>query len=148
MFITGVRHLKIWVTDLGRSRAFYEKVFRLEHSISFADDDGVVRGMSFRIPGVAFELAIRENPELAKAMHDADPFALATTREGLEQWVEHLDRLDIWHPPIVRASRGWACGFRDPDGIQIRLYAYDEEVAGETGDHVVSGGAPKKWMGS
>ncbi|MEV4582276.1 VOC family protein [Nonomuraea jabiensis] len=143
MFVTGLRHLKIWVTDLTRSRAFYEQVFGLEHAMSFEDSDGVVRGMSFRIPGVDFELAIRENPELAKALYDADPFALATTREGLQQWVEHLDQLGIWHPPIVRASRGWACGFRDPDGIQIRLYAYDEQVAEAAGVQVRSGGLPQ-----
>lgn len=142
MLITGLRHLKIWVSDLSRSRAFYERVLGLEHVISFTDDDGVVRGMSFRVPGTDFELAIRENAELAKALYDADPFALATTRQGLEEWVEHLDRLEIAHPPIVRGSRGWACGFRDPDGIQIRLYAYDEEVARQSGTQVTTPPTP------
>jgi len=37
--------------------------------------------------------------------------------------MEHLDALGIWHPPVIETPRGWATGFRDPDGMQIRLYA-------------------------
>ncbi|MDP9071307.1 MAG: VOC family protein [Actinomycetota bacterium] len=135
-FVTGVRHLKIWVTDLARSRGWYEKVFELEHVLSFEDSDGVIRGMAFRVPGAPFELALRENPELATALTDADPFALATTRQSLRAWVDRLDVLGIAHSPIVEASRGYALGFRDPDGLQIRLYADDAEVAAKVGDVV------------
>ncbi|MGI8334865.1 VOC family protein [Actinomadura scrupuli] len=133
-FVTGVRHLKVWVSDLASSREWYERVFGLERVISFEDADGVVRGMAFRVPHAPFELALRENPELAKALYDTDPFALATTREGLNGWAAHLDELGIWHSPIVQASRGYAMGFRDPDGMQIRLYADDDAVAERTGD--------------
>ncbi len=39
------------------------------------------------------------------------------------------DDLGIPHSPIVPASRGFALGFHDPDGLQVRLYADDPEVA-------------------
>jgi catechol-2,3-dioxygenase len=143
--VTGVRHVKIWVTDLHRSRGWYEQVFGLELSLTFEDEDGVVRGLGFRVPGADFELALRENPTLAAALDDADPFALATTREELDAWAAHLDGLGIWHSPVVTASRGYALGFRDPDGMQIRLYADDPEVAARTGGHVVSPPTPPEW---
>jgi catechol-2,3-dioxygenase len=127
--VTGGRHLKVWVSDLGKSRRWYEQVFGLEHVLDFEDLDGVVRGMTFRVPHASFELALRENPRLAGALYDADPFALATTREALDAWVQRLDDLGIPHSPIVLASRGFALGFQDPDGLQVRLYADDPEVA-------------------
>ncbi|MEU3166845.1 VOC family protein [Streptosporangium sp. NPDC006930] len=126
--LTGVHHLKIWVSDLERSRSWYEKVLGLEHHISFQDEDGVIRGMSFTVPGAAFQIALRENPDLARALFDADPFALQVTLEGLEAWVARLDGLGVPHSPIIKASAGHAMGFVDPDGVQIRLYAPDEQV--------------------
>jgi hypothetical protein len=44
--ILGVHHIKIPVTDLVRSRAWYERVFDLEPFIEWPDDEGVVRGVS------------------------------------------------------------------------------------------------------
>lgn len=144
--MTGVRHIKIWVSDLERSRAWYEQVFGLELSLTFEDEDGVVRGLGFTVPGAGFELALRQDPGRAAALDDADPFALATTREALDDWVAHLDALGIRHSPIVTASRGYAMGFRDPDGMQIRLYADDPDVAAHAGDHVVSRSVPDEWQ--
>jgi catechol 2,3-dioxygenase-like lactoylglutathione lyase family enzyme len=132
--VTGVHHVKIWVTDLGRSRRFYERVFGLAHRTSFADEDGVVRGMAFALPGTSVQVAIREDAGLAKALAGADPFALATTRTGLDEWVAHLDALGVPHSPIITASSGYAMGFLDPDGIQIRLYAPDDKVRGQRVD--------------
>ncbi|MEU4538048.1 VOC family protein [Streptosporangium sp. NPDC023825] len=126
--LTGVHHLKIWVSDLERSRSWYERVLGLEHHTSFQDEDGVIRGMSFTVPGAAFQIALRENPDLARVLFDADPFALQVTREGLDDWVARLDGLGVPHSPVFRASAGHAMGFADPDGVQIRLYAPDEEV--------------------
>lgn len=126
--LTGVHHLKIWVSDLERSRSWYEKVLGLEHHTSFQDEDGVIRGMSFTVPGAAFQIALRENPDLARALFDADPFALQVTLEGLDAWAARLDGLGVPHSPIIKASSGHAMGFVDPDGVQIRLYAPDEQV--------------------
>ncbi|MFI6453255.1 VOC family protein [Streptosporangium amethystogenes] len=126
--LTGVHHLKIWVSDLERSRSWYERVLGLEHHTSFEDEDGVIRGMSFKVPGAALQIALRQNPDLARALFDADPFALQVTLAGLDAWAAHLDDLGIPHSPIIRASSGHALGFADPDGVQIRLYAPDEEV--------------------
>lgn len=121
--ITAVRHLKIWVSDLAASTAWYERVFGLVHETDFPEPDGTVLGSQFLFPASRLRLAIRQDPERARALRDADPFALALTRQELDQWMEHLDALGIWHPPVAETPRGWASGFRDPDGMQIRLYA-------------------------
>jgi hypothetical protein len=36
-------------------------------------------------------------------------------------------------------------GFRDPDGLQIRLYADDADVSSRTGDRVRVPEAPPEW---
>ncbi|GAA4230373.1 catechol 2,3-dioxygenase-like lactoylglutathione lyase family enzyme [Streptosporangium album] len=132
--VSGVHHVKIWVKDLARSHAWYEQVFRLRLRTRFEDGDGVVRGMAFDLPGTDVQLALREDPVLATALSGADPFALQTTREGLDAWTAHLDALGIPHSPVIRASAGHAMGFPDPDGLQIRLYAPDDEIpAAQTG---------------
>ncbi|MCX2185790.1 VOC family protein [Streptomyces sp. SKN60] len=128
--ISGVRHIKIFVTDLARSAQWYERVFDLRLELSFQDDDGVVRGMQFGLPGTDLKIALREHP--AWVNYDADPFALATTREALDAWDVRLGELGIPRTPVLRASGGHGLGFRDPDGMQIRLYAPDETVAAET----------------
>jgi catechol 2,3-dioxygenase-like lactoylglutathione lyase family enzyme len=124
--VIGVRHVKLWVRDLTRSRAWYERVFDLEQAWEFPDDDGRVLGVAYGVRGAGFEIALREDPDRAAALHDADPFALAVSRPDLDAWIEHLDALGISHSPIIRATRGYGLGFRDPDGIQIRLYADDD----------------------
>lgn len=135
-FVTGVRQLKIWVTDLARSRDWYEAVFGLEHVLSFEDRDGVIRGMAFQVPGAPFELALRKDVELAAALRGTAPFALSTTRESLDAWVDHLDYLNIAHDPIHQASRGYSLGFRDPDGLQLWVFADDPVLAASVGDVV------------
>lgn len=45
---SDLHHIKIPVTDLIRSREWYERVFELESLTEFRDDDGVVRSVVYR----------------------------------------------------------------------------------------------------
>ena len=65
--ILGLHHVKVPVTDLARSRAWYERVFDFEPVMEFPDEDGVVRGVIYQ-PKNAFTLALRENPAAARGM--------------------------------------------------------------------------------
>jgi len=59
--ILGLHHIKIPVSDLPRSRSWYERVFDLEPLMEFRDDeDGVVRGVSYHSKG-ELALSLREN---------------------------------------------------------------------------------------
>jgi catechol 2,3-dioxygenase-like lactoylglutathione lyase family enzyme len=48
--LAGVHHVKIPVTDLGRSLHWYRQVFGLRPTMAFPEADGVVRGFAWRSP--------------------------------------------------------------------------------------------------
>lgn len=123
--IIGLRHVKLPVTDLSRSRAWYERVLELEPHLEFPDADGVVRGVAYRPKG-AFTLALRENPAVALAMSGFDPIAiLVQSREDIDAWAQRLDDLGVEHSPAHAGALGWLFTFDDPDGLQLKLYTAD-----------------------
>ena len=82
----GVHHVKVPVTDLGRSRAWYESVFGIEMMIEFPDDDGTVRGVAYA-PINQLTLSLREDPERAAALAGFDSWAvLVDSRADLDAW--------------------------------------------------------------
>jgi catechol-2,3-dioxygenase len=120
--IVGIHHVKIPVTDLAYSRAWYERVLDLEPHIEWCDDDGVTRGVAYR-PKRGFTLALRENPAAATGLTGFDPLAiLVDTRADLDAWVARLDRLAVAHGPVLDGTLGWLVTFPDPDGIELKLY--------------------------
>jgi len=123
--ILGLHHVKVPVTDLERSRKWYEQVFDLEPEVEFRDDDGSVRGVAYR-PKAGFTLALRENPEVARAIVGFDPFAiLVQGRADVDAWAGRLDAFGIAHSPVIEGAVGWLLSFKDPDGIELRLYSAD-----------------------
>jgi len=132
--ILGMHHIKIPVTDLVRSREWYERVFELETLREFRDDhDGVVRGVSYRAKG-DFYLALRENPGAARGMAGFDPFAIMLRgRADVDHWAQRLDDLGVAHPPVIEATIGYILAFDDPDGLQLRFYTLDENGADPEG---------------
>ncbi|MGW6449306.1 VOC family protein [Lentzea sp. NPDC055074] len=125
--ISGIRGVKIPVSDLRRSIEWYDRVFGYEVVWEFADEDGVVRGVSGWVSDGAAGLSLRENPAKAKAIAGFDPVNWAVeTRRDLGEWIAHLDGLGIEHSPEIEASIGWLLVFNDPDGLEIHMYT-DEE---------------------
>lgn len=123
--LDGIHHVKIPVSDLARSREWYERVLGYEVTMEFRDDDGVVRGLGGNPPGLGDTgLALREAPEKASAMSGWDPIAFGVSgREEIDRWVEQLDAEGVEHTPVIRASIGWIVAFHDPDGTELRLYS-------------------------
>ena len=120
--ILGLHHIKVPVTNLARSRAWYERVFELKPTMEFPDDDGVVRGVAYQPLG-GFSLALRENPAVARGIAGYDPFAiLLQGRADIDAWAARLDSLGVEHSPVIEASIGWMLAFLDPDGLELRLY--------------------------
>ncbi len=126
--ILGLHHVKVPVTDLSRSRAWYERVFGLEPEIEFPHDDGTVRGVAYRAKN-GFALALRENPTVARAIAGYDPFAiLVQGRADIEAWATRLDDLGVAHSPVIEATIGWLMSFKDPDGLELRFYTAERRV--------------------
>ncbi|MEU3838432.1 VOC family protein [Streptomyces sp. NPDC028635] len=124
--LAGIHHVKIPVTDLDRSIAFYSRVFGFTVEIEFPESDGVVRGVAGRVPGLGETLlALRINPAAAEGCAGFDPVSFAVKgRADVEAWAARLDALDIAHSPVIEASIGWLLVFSDPDGLQLHLYSW------------------------
>lgn len=133
--IVGIRHLKFPVTDLARSRAWYERVFGLRVTLEFVDDDGQVRGVAGQMPGLGpTQVALRVNPAAAQGCRDFDPFCFGVQDHAdVEAWASYLDSLDIAHSPVIEATLGWLLVFSDPDGLEIHLYSWAEHGVDKTG---------------
>lgn len=133
---TGIHHIKLPVTDLARSRQWYERVLGLVVELEFPDADGVVRGVGGRLPGAQIPLALRENPEAARGNSGFDPVSFAIAdRAAADGWAAHFESQGVDHSEVKRGTTGWVVDVTDPDGLTIRLYSSGpvEDLTGEPG---------------
>jgi catechol 2,3-dioxygenase-like lactoylglutathione lyase family enzyme len=120
--VVGLHHAKIPVSDLPRSRDWFESLLGLQTEIEFRDDDGTIRGVAY-LPLGGFRLALREDPTRATALTGWDPLALAVPSRGdLDTIAAELDARRIEHGPVIRATLGWLLSAEAPDGLQLRFY--------------------------
>jgi catechol 2,3-dioxygenase-like lactoylglutathione lyase family enzyme len=133
--LAGVHHVKFPVTDVERSRAWYEQVFGLQVDLEFPDESGVVRGVGGRVPGLGdCGIALRENADAAGALKGFDPVSFGVRdRNAMQAWMEHLDDCGVPHSPLIEASVGYLLVFDDPDGTSIHLYSWDRHGIDTTG---------------
>jgi catechol 2,3-dioxygenase-like lactoylglutathione lyase family enzyme len=123
--LSGFHHVKLPVTDLGRSRDWYTSVLGLRVEIEFVED-GVLRGLALTDASGRVRLALRLDPVRAAALAGFDPIALEVPkRDDVVAWQSRLDDLGQPHGGVVTGHKGGSVlvGLRDPDGIEIRLYA-------------------------
>ena len=122
--LAGFHHVKLPVSDIERSREWYERVLGLTVDIEFVED-GTVQGLALADAGTV-SIALRVDPARAAAMSGFDAMALAVpTRADIARWQRRLDELGEPHAGIVTGHRGGSVlvGLHDPDGLEIRLYA-------------------------
>jgi catechol 2,3-dioxygenase-like lactoylglutathione lyase family enzyme len=123
--LSGFHHVKLPVTDVFRSRDWYQRVLGFDVAMEFVEH-GVVMGLALTDPGKSVSLAIRHDPGRAAALAGFDPIALLVpSRAAVHEWRERLDELGEPHGGIVTGHRGGSVlvGLHDPDGLEIRLYA-------------------------
>jgi catechol 2,3-dioxygenase-like lactoylglutathione lyase family enzyme len=123
--LSGFHHVKLPVSNVTRSRDWYTGVLGLTTEIEFVED-GVLMGVGLAHEGMPAGIALRHDPERAKAMSGFDALALLVpTREEVHAWKARLDDAGVPHGGIITGHRGGAVlvGLRDPDAIEIRLYA-------------------------
>ena len=89
-------------------------------------ENGVLMGVGLAHAGMSGGIALRHDPDRAKALSGFDAVALLVpTREDVHRWKARLDEAGAPHGGIVTGHSGGAVlvGLHDPDGIEIRLYA-------------------------
>lgn len=126
-------HVRITVTDIERSRAFYDAVLGLPVAIELpADADEATREqLSFLFGGVIYQLGdgLFGLRPVGSDTFDEDrtgldhlSFAVAD-RAALEDAVAVLDDHGVPHGGIKDVGAGWILEFRDPDNIALELFA-------------------------
>ena len=133
----GLHHVALTVSDLDASAAWYEAVFGVRHEADVPHEGGVGRILVHDSAGIAFALHRHEVSD--NALFDERRTGLdhvgfvVTTRAELEQWQDHLDglgvvRSDVADKPLTQSPisdevYASVLVFRDPDNIQLELFA-------------------------
>jgi len=122
----GFHHVKLPVTDVARSRDWYARVLDFELTMEFVEED-VLMGVAMWGPGRTVPIALRCDPDRAKAMSGFDPIAIGIPSVAdLEAWRDRLTESGEKHDGIIEGHAGSVLvGLHDPDGIEIRLYTMD-----------------------
>jgi glyoxylase I family protein len=126
-------HVRLTVTDIERSRAFYDDVFGLPVAYELpADADAKTREqLWFLFGGVIYKLG---NSLLGLRPVGADEFAEDRTgldhvsfgvqaRSDLDDAATMLDERGVTHGGVKDIGAGYILEFRDPDNIALELFA-------------------------
>jgi glyoxylase I family protein len=125
--LEGVNHVALTVRDLESSRAWYERLFGGAVLWEETQANGHTM-LAMLIP--PFAIGLHTHPGTAGGdRFDESRVGLdhvsfeVPNRAGLDEWAAHLDELGIEHSPITEAPYGTVLVFRDPDNIQLELFA-------------------------
>jgi len=125
--LEGVNHVALTVRDIEASRAWYERLFGGAVLWQETHENGHSM-LAMLVP--PFAIGLHTHPSTA----DGDRFDEARvgldhvsfevpSRAALDEWAAHLEALGIEHSPITEAPYGTVLVFRDPDNIQLELFA-------------------------
>jgi catechol 2,3-dioxygenase-like lactoylglutathione lyase family enzyme len=135
--IRGFGHVDFSVSNMERSAQWWDQVMGFKVITKRQRDD-------YRCWNVAnadgFVIGLVEHSECRGDRFDEravglDHFAMTVAdRPTLEAWADHLDGLGIPHSGIQEENGGPLLGFRDPDNIQLELWAFDPNLIDPTAD--------------
>ncbi|ORV16507.1 glyoxalase [Mycobacterium celatum] len=130
---TSIAHVRLTVTDIERSRQFYESVFGWPVLIELPDnaDEATRSRLGFLFGGVIYDMggALIGLRPVASDRFDEDRAGLdhiafrCSDRDELDAAAQHLDELGIHHEPVKDIGPSYILEFRDPDNIALELTA-------------------------
>jgi len=132
--LDGIHHLKLPVADLDRSFAWYHERLGYQVMKEFVED-GVCRGIAMVHPRGGPDLALRLDPERARAAAGFDYFAIGVPgHDAIEALARRFDALGDAHAGVLRTPIGWVLpGVHDPDGHEVRFYTVPLEFPAADG---------------
>jgi glyoxylase I family protein len=130
---SAVSHVRLTVSDISRSRQFYDSVFGWPVAMEVPDDadEATREQLSFLFGGVIYNIGhslIGLRP-VADDRFDEDRVGLdhlcftVGSRSELDSAAAHLDELGIAHEEVKDIGAGYILEFRDPDNIALELMA-------------------------
>jgi glyoxylase I family protein len=129
----SIAHVRLTVTDIERSRQFYESVFGWRVLIESPEgaDAATREALGFLFGGVIYDLGgalIGLRPVAADRFHEdrcgLDHMAFrVTSKDELDEAAAHLDQLGVDHEPVKDIGPSYILEFRDPDNIALELTA-------------------------
>ena len=127
--LQGIHHLKLPVSDLDTSLAFYERAFgarRIPEADHRRVSDGSLYAYILAVPGLGTALELRLDPERAERHRLFDPVTIAVRdRATLGAWDDYLTGQGIVHSEVITAIQAWLMVVPDPDGHRLRLYTLE-----------------------
>jgi catechol 2,3-dioxygenase-like lactoylglutathione lyase family enzyme len=132
--LAGVHHLKLPVSDLERSRAWYESRLGYRLAAEFVEK-GRMTGVLMIHPDGGPRLALRRDPERAAVAAGFDYFCFgAPDGPALEALAQRLSALGESHAGVHLASVGWILPeVHDPDGHALRFYSVEHHTDLDSG---------------
>ena len=125
--ITGVSHVVLTVTDLERSKAWYEDLLGVQTLFEGEEND-----IKFAVnihPGSSLLIGLREHAkgsgdEFSPGRTGLDHLSFACSdRAELEKWQATLEEKGITYTPIIDLDYGHVLNFKDPDNIALEFFA-------------------------
>ncbi len=137
--VTDFNHVRLTVSDIDKSRAFYDSVFGFDVAYAWDPnaDEETKKALWFLFGGVIYKfdgglLGLRPVAPGDDSFHEdrcgLDHLSLGVdTRAALEDAVRVLDELGISHEGIKDAGPGMSIlEFRDPDNIALEITGPDK----------------------
>jgi glyoxylase I family protein len=129
--INGFGHIDLTVTDVERSARWWEEVLGFQ-LVATRERQGFRVWNVFHPSFLSIGLVSFDEPATARFDERAiglDHLALRVPdRSTLEAWARHLDALGVTHSGVQEENGGPLIVFRDPDNIQLELWAFDPEL--------------------
>lgn len=130
---TGFQHVRLTVTDLARSRAFYDAVFGwpVAYEVPEGADEAtrealgfLYGGLIYAVPGGLLGLRPVGQDRFSEDRTGLDHLALSVaSRADLDAAAALLDELGVPHEPVKDLGVMAILELRDPDGIALELVA-------------------------
>lgn len=129
----SIAHVRLTVTDIERSRQFYESVFGWPVLLEVPEnaDESARNQLSFLFGGVIYDLGgtLLGLRPVAADRFDEDRVGLdhiafrLASKDELDSAAAHLDELGVVHEPVKDIGPSYILEFRDPDNIALELTA-------------------------
>lgn len=129
----SIAHVRLTVTDIERSRQFYESVFGWPVLIEVPEnaDEATRNQLSFLYGGVIYDLGgtLLGLRPVANDRFDEDRTGLdhiafrLGSKDELDSAAAHLDEVGVEHEPVKDIGPSYILEFRDPDNIALELTA-------------------------